>query len=249
MPSGVTFRKPLVIGSNNKPEALQSGEYIRPIHVRIPQLIVRVGRIDPALKSTPVSVMASPQFDKTYKEFNPQIWFFKLRRKGRRRQYDNDILDNRTRKVSEKWVHPTDIARGGKMGIPTGYAYWGESLYTHHTEWPFTAVRHTYQLLSTFDAFEYFSYAGSRLTMGDLPGEFAKISPSGVAGGRKKKARTVWGYFCIVIDDYNDPDFASTKSKIFGPPSQVFSIRPRVHNGQVQALQIMLTTHSVKRNR
>lgn len=247
MPSPAIIKKPLVVGTDNKPKQLQPGEYLIRENIRIPQIRVKVKTFDQTLKYTPIAVSASFQFDETYRNFDPQVWFFKLRRKGRKRQYDNDLLANRTRKVPEKWVHPTDVARGGKMQIPDGYAFWGESLYTHKTEWVWAVERFQWQNIN-FDPFEYFSFVGARLTPGDLPVDFLKINPSGVSGGRKKKARTVLGYFCMSIQDMHDPDVSVKNTRIFGPPSELLTIRPLVSTGSVVGLQVMLSTRSVKRN-
>lgn len=253
--AGFKIIKPLVVDIfNNKLRRAVSDEVLAMSDIPIPTPILKVKPLDLGLLYTPLLLGVSVQEDIRYQDatLEPQFWFFKLRPRGTRRQYDvlNDV--NYTRRVTAKWVHPTDVARGGKMEgneLGSTYSYWGESLRPHNTEFnlePMTVLRgFNYQAIS-FDPFQFFSYKGNPLNPVDLPLNQVDVKASGISGGYKKKRRTVWGYFCISILDTTPG--VGYRRRIFGPPSQVFTIKPYIKNSKIEGLLINLSIGNNKRN-
>lgn len=206
------------------------------VPIKIPQPIIKISRFDMGLGYNRIRMSTLPNQDYRYLDNSPQLWFFRLRRKKTRRQYDPQLLGNETRAVSSKWVHPTDYKRGGKMrtGPLFNYAYFGESEREHQTEWAlstFIGDRDYAGQNISFNPIKYFSNNGSELLYADFPVPVTQIRAGSRGGGRKKMARTILGYFCIVIKDPTDPDPLVNGYKLFGPPSEIISMSPLVVSG------------------
>ncbi len=250
----MTLKKPLVVGTNNKPEQLQTGDLIHPGIIQIPTPKIKIGHSASVIQPS-VYLGYHRQRDETFRNYNASYWFFRYRSRRRKKQWDDALVNNETKNVKAGWVHPTDLNRLGKSqgNRVSNFLYWGETApgYEVHTEFPLPALpTNLYGIYSpiAFDCLEWFSFKSARVLTSDFPlSSASQFRPSGTPGGKKKNSRTVSGYFRIVIDDPLDTT-NTFKNKLFGPPSDIMTLKPIISSTLVTGISISLVTRGVKRN-
>lgn len=252
MPPSNKIVRPLIIGTNNKPKQMEDGEWPHIGQVFIPKPILRPKRLDLSLKYSPLQVSIEPTHNNAYLRLNPRLWFFRLRRAKTKRQFDPLLAGKYTRKVMAKWVHPHNHASLGSDFQGNGFIfqYRGLTQWDLKTEWDATTIIPYQYSDINFNPLQFYKIHGmlGQINPADLPTSEDKIKVTGVPGGMRKKAKVIYGFFRIVVDDYFDLNQDVTKNIIFGPPSEIFTLRPMVINGKCEGIQITLGTGNIKRS-
>lgn len=244
-----SVKKPLVIGVDNKVRVLADDEYLDRTHVQIPQPILRVGQFNPVIGYNPLHVSIEPTHDLSYKQLNPRLWFFRLRRSSRKRYYDPLRNDRVTKRVPQKWVHPTNHGSTG-IRFSSGeeiLQYAGLTKWPLETEWEISAMASYKYLPISFNPLQFYRGDGTNhLQVSDLPIVAGGIKVAGIRGGSSRKAKIVYGLFRVVIDDYTDPQQDANKTVLFGPPSELFTLRPLISDRKCTGIQITLAVGNIK---
>lgn len=227
--------------------------------LQIPQPILKIGKRAIGTPYNTIQVGYLPQQDVRFLQYNPSIWFFRLKRSGRRRKLDDGTGLKRYVPVRAKWSHPIDVSQLGSFNIYSGGSgsnpvYRGETEWDLHTEFPMT-VTYPYQYQQVaFNPMEFYVKGGAVLTAAGMPDIPSKIKASGFGMGTKHKKKRIYGYFCVAIDHPVQPSTGTSPNngnvKIFGPPSQLFTMYPGLVTdilnpdvGKVNHIQIRLSNN------
>lgn len=182
--------------------------------VTIPPLKLKVGKFDNTLKTNPISVAYYDSFNTDWKNYNPEVWLFRLT--NRSFKSVGGIKKIRPR----AFRHPTDLNWATKTPIVNEFGtrlYAGENDHKH-TEWQILNSDTSYNNISSFnfDVFEFYDRAA-----GAYPCSFNDWGRPKGRGRRKTNQKVVHFLFRIVIRNPNNPN-----KVIFGPATNVLKASP-----------------------